>query len=227
MTKIVPIRPLELMLDENLTRSEFSDFIGVWPGLMPKSVCKKFVDVFEQCYQRDSIIDEPIGEIDDIENPLDEEAFLDGRDQFAEGALGRDDKALLLNYVSHKLSYECNQYLQACLQHYVMQFPQLKTVKMISTDIKMQKTRPGGGYHHFHYESSNWQCGQRELTWIIYLNDVPDGEGETEFLYQRRRIKPTAGTVVVWPAGMTHVHKGNTVLTQDKYILTGWYIKLP
>jgi len=24
---------------------------------------------------------------------------------------------------------------------------------------------------------------------------------------------------------MTHVHRGNTVLDGDKYILTGWYIK--
>jgi hypothetical protein len=60
---------------------------------------------------------------------------------------------------------------------------------------------------------------------MIYLNDMPDGEAETEFFHQRRRIKPTAGTVVIWPAGFTHTHKGNTVLTQDKYILTGWYIK--
>ena len=60
---------------------------------------------------------------------------------------------------------------------------------------------------------------------MIYLNDVPDGEGETEFLYQRRRIKPTKGTVVIFPAGYTHVHKGNTMFTTDKYILTGWYIK--
>ena len=51
------------------------------------------------------------------------------------------------------------------------------------------------------------------------------GEGETEFLYQRKRFQPKKGTVVIWPAGMTHVHKGNTVLTTDKYILTGWYIK--
>jgi hypothetical protein len=215
------------MRDENITTAEFNDFVGVWPGLMPKTVCKKFIDVFELAYQRDSIIDEPINGIDDIPEQIPENAYMTGSTQFENAQLGRDDTSLLLNYTSDKLSYECNQYLQACLQHYVSQYPQLIPVKMISTDIKMQKTRPGGGYHHFHYESSNWQCGQRELTWIIYLNDLPEGEGETEFLYQRRRIRPTAGTVVIWPAGMTHVHKGNTVLTQDKYILTGWYIKLP
>ena len=56
---------------------------------------------------------------------------------------------------------------------------------------------------------------------------MPDGEAETEFLYQKRRIKPETGTLLIWPAGMTHVHRGNTVFTKDKYILTGWYFKLP
>ena len=60
---------------------------------------------------------------------------------------------------------------------------------------------------------------------MIYLNDITGG-GETEFLYQKRRIVPTVGTVVMWPAAYTHVHRGNTVLTeQDKYIVTGWYQK--
>ena len=62
---------------------------------------------------------------------------------------------------------------------------------------------------------------------MVYLNDMPDGEAETEFLFQKRRIKPEVGTIVIWPAGMTHVHRGNTVFTKDKYILTGWYLKLP
>ena len=31
---ITPIRPLELMLDENLTKSNFDDFIGVWDSFM-------------------------------------------------------------------------------------------------------------------------------------------------------------------------------------------------
>ena len=61
---------------------------------------------------------------------------------------------------------------------------------------------------------------------MIYLNDMPEGEAETEFLYQKKRVGPTRGTVVIWPAGMTHVHRGNPVYTQDKYILTGWYYKV-
>ena len=91
----------------------------------------------------------------------------------------------------------------------------------------MQRTQPSGGYHTWHYESAGWDVSHRELSWMIYLNDIPAGEGETEFLYQKIRVQPTVGTIVIWPAGMTHVHRGNTVFTKDKYILTGWFIKTP
>ena len=78
----------------------------------------------------------------------------------------------------------------------------------------------------YRYENSAASHAARELTWMIYLNDVPpEAGGETEFMYQHKRFNPTAGTVMIFPAGMTHVHRGNTVLDGDKYILTGWYIK--
>lgn len=72
----------------------------------------------------------------------------------------------------------------------------------------------------------SFETSTRELVWMIYLNDMPEGEGETEFLYQKRRINPKAGRVVIFPAGLTHVHRGLTVYTQNKYILTGWFNKV-
>jgi hypothetical protein len=213
---VQPIRPLELMKDENITKSEFSDFIGVWENFVPKSVCKKFIDHFEEIRTNSSYIDE-----------AEQGAILDGTNQFPQGSLGRKDESLLINYSSQRLNYEANQYLSACTYHYIDTYNQLRSTKLISEDTKMQKTPPGGGYHVWHYENSGYGFHARELVWIIYLNDLPEGEAETEFLYQKRRIRPTAGTVVVWPAALTHVHKGNTVFTEDKYILTGWYIKVP
>lgn len=213
---VQPIRPLELMKDENITKSEFSDFIGVWENFVPNSVCKKFIDHFEGVRANSSYIDE-----------AEQGAILDGTNQFPQGSLGRKDESLLINYSSQRLNYEANQYLSACTYHYIDTYNQLRSTKMISEDTKMQKTPPGGGYHVWHYENSGYGFHARELVWIIYLNDLPEGEAETEFLYQKRRIRPTAGTVVIWPAALTHVHKGNTVFTEDKYILTGWYIKVP
>ena len=213
---VQPIRPLELMKDDNITKSEFSEFIGIWENFVPQSVCKKFIDHFESVHANSAFIDE-----------AEKGAILDGTGQFAQGSLGRKDESLLINYSSQRLNYEANQYLSACTYHYIDKYDQLRPTKLISEDTKMQKTPPGGGYHVWHYENSGYGFHARELVWIIYLNDMPEGEAETEFLYQKRRIRPTAGTVVIWPAALTHVHKGNTVFTEDKYILTGWYIKVP
>ena len=87
--------------------------------------------------------------------------------------------------------------------------------------FKVQKTKIGGGYHVWHFESGNREVSNRFLTWILYLNDVREG-GETEFLYQAMRIKPEQGTLVIWPASFTHTHRGNPPLSNEKYIVTGW-----
>ena len=56
---------------------------------------------------------------------------------------------------------------------------------------------------------------------MLYLNDVDDG-GETEFLHQSKRVKPEEGTFLIWPAGFTHMHRGNPPLKGEKYIVTSW-----
>ena len=147
----------------------------------------------------------------------------DGRFQFDNGNLGRYDKQILVNHNNTKLSTTCLQYLKACTQHYVWKFRQLNSQDMMSSVIKMQHTPEGGGYHHWHYEAMGLSHSPRNLVWMMYLNEDFEG-GETEFLDQKRRVKPTTGTVLIWPAGFTHTHKGNLVLSGDKYILTGWYL---
>lgn len=216
---IQPYRPLELMRNDAFTKSSFDDFIGVWDGFVPKAFCEELMQFFEDTYNMNSSVVPGTADSD-------MEEIVRGEDQY-QGSLNRKDISILLNYHQPELAYKVNQFLTSCCLHYICEYDQLRKVPMISSDQKMQKTEPGGGYHLWHYENSAHSHAQRELTWMIYLNDIPDGEGETEFLYQRRRIKPTQGTVVIWPAGLTHVHKGNTVLTTDKYILTGWYIKTP
>ena len=57
---------------------------------------------------------------------------------------------------------------------------------------------------------------------MFYLNDVED-EGETEFYYQKLKVKPKKGLTLIWPADWTHTHRGIPSKTQEKYIATGWY----
>lgn len=91
-------------------------------------------------------------------------------------------------------------------------------------EVKFQKTEPGEGYHLWHHEACGLGMQTRRVgAWTLYLNDIKDG-GETEFLYQGKRISPVAGRVSFFPASYTHVHRGNPPLKDTKYILTGWMV---
>jgi hypothetical protein len=94
--------------------------------------------------------------------------------------------------------------------------------------INLQKyLRGSGGYHHWHSEvyPQNATCEtlHRVLLFQFYLNDVEEG-GETEFLYQGRKVEARKGRLIIAPAGFTHTHKGHVPLSGDKYIATSWVL---
>ena len=80
------------------------------------------------------------------------------------------------------------------------------------------------GYHLFHsdFNGNSLEWNKKSHVIMFYLNDVEEG-GETECLYQSRRVKPRTGTMVICPSGFTHTHRGNPPLSGDKYIATGGY----
>jgi len=94
--------------------------------------------------------------------------------------------------------------------------------------INLQRYRADhGGYPYWHCElypkDASCETLHRHLLWMVYLNDDFD-EGETEFLYQGRKLKPKTGTLVLAPAAFTHTHRGNTPKGGDKYIATSWIL---
>jgi hypothetical protein len=90
------------------------------------------------------------------------------------------------------------------------------------TDLKIQKTLPTEGYHVWHIEhGKGYENEPRAFVFSIYLNNVEEG-GETEFLHFSKRVKPKTGRIVIWPAGFPYVHRGNSPLSGEKYILTSW-----
>ncbi len=110
--------------------------------------------------------------------------------------------------------------VRTCLMQYFEWHPFLKNFNYHSTTCLLQKTNPTEGYHDWHSESNNIACANRTLVWSVYFNDL-DGSGETEFLYQKRKINPKAGRVLIFPGSFTHLHRGNPPY-ESKYIATGW-----
>lgn len=63
----------------------------------------------------------------------------------------------------------------------------------------------------------------RVFAWMIYLNDIKQGGG-TEFIYQDIITIPRAGDFYIWPAGVSHMHRGENAPFEKKYTITGWFI---
>ena len=104
---------------------------------------------------------------------------------------------------------------------YVSEFSVLQTMKMEGDGLKMKRIKPGGGFHAWHCEGMG-KTPQRRIVVQLYMNDI-DEAGETEFLYQQKRISPKKNRLLLWPADWTHTHRGNPPIgDKDKYILTTW-----
>jgi len=139
------------------------------------------------------------------------------------GSLLRDDLQL---YMPYHMEQHFDTF-QQCIFDGLMEYSDvISTVKngvLESSKCKFQKTPVGGGFHYWHTEQgSGTGAGSRCLAWMIYMNDVTDG-GDTEFLYQQIKVQPKAGTLVIWPAGITHPHRGNPPYSNEKYVVTGWF----
>jgi 2OG-Fe(II) oxygenase superfamily len=94
--------------------------------------------------------------------------------------------------------------------------------------INLQRyTANEGGYPYWHCElypkDASCDSLHRVLLWTIYLNDS-FGEGETEFLYQDKKIQPKTGALLIAPSAFTHTHRGNQPKNGDKYIATSWIL---
>jgi hypothetical protein len=195
-------------LEENKykVKAFHKDFIGIYEEILTKERCQEIIAKME--FHMDS-------------NPSE---IRNGKEQFKNGDVGRKDYQIFAHKVFGGISQDINKALDVCLTAYADEFFVLKNlVKIRSDEIKLQMTPPRGGYHVWHCEADSRNDSDRVLAWTLYLNDIPDGEGETEFLWQGVRVKPRAGTVCIFPAAFTHTHRGNPVYSCDKYIATGWY----
>ena len=115
--------------------------------------------------------------------------------------------------------------LDKVLDSYIEDYPECNKYGSwsIQESLQIQKYLPGQGYKAWHTERVNsaTDVSRRHLTFMVYLNDVPDGG--TEFKLQNLTVEAKKGKVVFWPVDWTHTHRGQVSDTDTKYIATGWY----
>lgn len=177
------------------------DHISIFDNVISKIDCQNIIDTYEL---KAKIVKEKSS------NYKEDQGVFQRRD----GSLGTWDLPGINNFIIEKV-YEC-------FDIYKEEFFQVQSCNIKFEEVKLQKTPIRGGFHSWHCEIGDITMIERCIVWMIYLNDIPDGEGETEFLWQKLRLQPKAGRLVIWPAFFTHIHRGNPVYTHPKYIATGW-----
>lgn len=117
-------------------------------------------------------------------------------------------------------------YIRKPVNDYLQKYSVLGECRFLLYDVKIKKIPVGGGFHNWHYENSRVSYCTRQFVVQAYLNDEFEG-GETEFLYINKRVNAKQGRIIIFPAGYTHVHRGNPPIGEEKYIATCWGMLQP
>jgi hypothetical protein len=184
------------------------DHIAIFPNSIPDDLCDECIGFFEHVHEAGFSVDRQIND--------------------RVGKILKDDTAVFMasvdiQFSNYRLSWELKHFLmQNAYNIYARKYDILNDLDQHDIyDIKLQKTEIGQGYHVWHCEQTTRVNCKRLMAFTAYLNTVDEG-GETEFLYQSKRIKAEKGTVVLFPASYTHTHRGNPPISNTKYIATGW-----
>lgn len=192
---------------------DHQDFIGTYTGVFEEGFCSHLISEFERNVGQGAGSDRLQSEGSPKHMKDDHQLFFNGKNLDFEPFNGGRVIDLFFDG------------LQRCYQSYADQYSVIQDGRISTSSMKMQRTSPGGGYHVWHCEQGNGDHASRALVYMLYLNTLTDAQcGETEFLYQERRIQPVENTMLLWPAAFTHAHRGNPVYRDGtKYIVTGWF----
>ena len=193
----------------NLTKNSHPSFIGSWI-LNDLSICDRLIEY--------------IDDTDAIENGETYPGTIVYNGQSSVKKETKDSLDRILDY-QHQVCRDYSNMLQTCLNMYTSDFSCANNVSQYS-DVNdrgnVQKYPKGGAYHGWHAERDGMSSAHRHLVFMTFLNDITDA-GETEFKYQKLKVKPQKGLTLIWPSDWTHTHRGIPSVTQEKYIVTGWY----
>lgn len=197
--------------------AEIKDFIGVFPNVVSHATCDKIIEHYEYVsnlgWSQSRQSAEGVRYID-----KDNDTYFLSNTKFA---INAEDE--IISDMDHQFTQEFVDAFWKCFSFYQDKYGVLESMGKLgfTGKIKIQKNKPGEGYHVWHCEQGTVATSSRVLLVILYLNDVEEG-GETEFLYLQKRVKAKKGTMMLCPGGFTHTHRGNPPLTGDKYIMNTW-----
>jgi len=196
-------------------KEEYKEFIGIYDESVPVELCNGFVENYEEARKNRTIID--------MTNPENELGIFD----HVIPPIERKDEVVFVAPL-YSTTYPRPpvkayfDFLTECFKSYVERYAITFDGPIYNDVFKIHKVRKSEGYHVWHYENTGPENIDRLMAYMTYL-EVPKEGGETEFLHQSLRIDPVVGRTLIWPAGYTHMHRGNPPLEGEKMYITGWF----
>ena len=193
---------------------DINDFIGVFDDVYDKEYCDSLINAFELSV-------EMIKTVKRVDHGYNAQQANNTMYYIANDLFANQQRSQ--TFVDLEILQTFNKTIWECYDVYRKKYGVLEGIgrHQLNPDVKIQKTLPSEGYHVWHCEHGDVQSSSRMMLVMLYLNDVEEG-GETEFLYQSRRIEPKMGRLVFCPAQFTHTHRGNPPLKGNKYMMNGW-----
>ena len=200
-------------MKEEKMKEEYKDFVGIYDESVPVDLCEGFVENWEKAKKNRTIIDLS----KENEHTLTEKI----------NPMQRKDEVIYVAPLSSTIYprppvsayFEC---IQKCFECYVHRYSIMFEGNIFNDIFKIHKVGKSEGFHQWHYEKSGAEYLDRLMVYMTYL-EAPKKGGETEFLHQSLRIEPIVGRTLIWPAGFTHMHRGNPPLDGEKMYITGWF----
>jgi|TARA_B100000085_G_scaffold15461_1_gene13343 hypothetical protein len=125
-----------------------------------------------------------------------------------------------------------DNWIKHCAMEYIMHNPMYrdKSLAIEDTLLQYQFYYPGGGFKTLHsergFQTGNFTMQQRELVFMIYLNDIvdKDNNGGTHFVNHDLTLPCKKGLTCIFPAGPDFCHAGAVHESERKAIVTGWIV---
>lgn len=174
---------------------ELSNLIRTYPGVLPAGRCQELIDGFEDRVSQHVINTGPVLSF----------AELNVTQAWQE---------------AHEMAFAAvlpwfEQYTRD-LNISGLQWP----AELAFEELRIKRYRPGGEDQFApHVDVQDHASARRFLAALLYLNDVKAG-GVTEFLPCGLHIRPTAGTLVLFPPLWPWLHAGRPPISGPKYILS-------
>jgi hypothetical protein len=184
------------------------NFIFVKDNVLDKNTCEKIIQLFESDNEKSR------GKIGD--------GFIDiNYKKTFDLPVSHSDKwkeldEIVFSYLSPQLS----EYLIKLYEDAPPSISLFYSSHIFDNGYQIQKYEKNSGFYKWHSDIKTYDNQTRFITFLFYLNDVIEG-GETLFI--NGKVNPKAGRLLLFPSTWTYMHKGSMPISDNKYILTGWF----